>query len=139
MKTGTDYCDEPFFVCVFKITSAEETNKISKIQYQNNSIFIEFFGNSLLFGSINYERFIFYKATTYLSSRIGIGYGYITHTKYLSFPILFNLINGVGKFATELGIGFSLMQISERVDFFKPIKTEFIPFATAAIGFRITC
>ena len=64
--------------------------QISSDTLSNNSIFIEFFGNSFFYGSVNYERIILHKESFYLSGRIGTGAGYYVNTKLFSIPVVLN-------------------------------------------------
>jgi hypothetical protein len=74
-----------------------------------NSVNVELFGNSYLYGSLNYERVVFHHQSIYLSARAGFGYLYAYNANIFSTPILFNIIFNVHKtISLEGGVGTTL-------------------------------
>ena len=107
--------------------------------YPNNSIFIEIGGNSVLFGSLNYERIFLKRDFFYLSGRIGVGYGNFVGVDILSTPIL---INGIFQIyhalAFEVGVGLSLMRFGTESELGSGIWSyEYEPAPTGIAGIRI--
>ena len=107
--------------------------------YPNNSIFIEIGGNSVFFGSLNYERTFLKKDFFYLSGRIGVGYGNFVGSEILSTPIL---INGIFQIyhalAFEIVAGLSLMSFGTEAELGGGIWSfEYEPAPTGIAGIRI--
>lgn len=107
------------FVLIISLSCiGQENPKPARISYPNNSIYIEFGGNAIFFGSLNYERVIINKNLFYLSGRIGIGYGNFSGTRIISMPILINGIFQIyNPLSLEVGIGISLMNIGKQDNF----------------------
>lgn len=81
----------------------------------NNLIFVELFGNSFYFGSVNYERIILHKQFFYLSGRIGTGFGYLFDTELLSIPIGLNGIFHIyHQLYFEVGAGTTLFYYNQK-------------------------
>jgi len=96
----------------------QENNKPTEISYPYNSIYIEFGGNAVFFGSLNYERIIVNKNILYLSGRIGIGYGNFSGTSVISMPVLINGIFQIyNPLAFEVGLGVSFMNVGKQDNF----------------------
>gem|GEM_PF-2985717 len=47
-----------------------------KNHFLSNSVFIELAGNSIFYGSLNYERVIIHNNNVYFTGRLGLGYGH---------------------------------------------------------------
>ncbi|MCX6285865.1 MAG: hypothetical protein NTY96_01950 [Bacteroidetes bacterium] len=121
--------------------NGQDTVLTSIRAFPNNSVFIEIAGNSIYFGSANYERIFINKNFFYFSGRIGIGYGQFMGNSLLSVPLLANGIFQVyHSFALEMGIGAEFLRIGSQKEY-EPNKQPWnyssgiIP--TAMIGIRI--
>ncbi len=98
--------------CLSIVNQGQELNRNNSHSYPNNSIYIEIGGNSVFFGSLNYERVFINKNFFYFSGRAGIGYGNFVGRSILSAPILLNGIFQIyHALAFETGIGVSLMKV----------------------------
>ncbi len=94
---------------------AKPAKVIEQDTLSNNSVFFEFGGNSLYFGSVNYERILFHKNFFYLAGRIGIGFGYMPGTIMLSSPIIVSGIFHIYKrLYGEIGIGTTLIDYGQQ-------------------------
>jgi hypothetical protein len=119
--------------CIVLLFIANECicqNDEKPYQLPYNSFNIEVFGNSYLYGSLNYERIFFHRNDLYLSGRVGIGYIYFYNGFILSAPLLFNVIYHVYKdLSLEGGVGTTLFfQQTTDSDFngVDPVLTGFI-------------
>ena len=103
-------------------------------QLPDNSVYIELFGNSFLYGSINYERIIFHQKSNYLSGRIGAGFDYYEGTNIFSTPVIFNYIYNIHKdISFEVGMGTTIvMQYVKNSS-----ENLIIPLLTGNVGIRI--
>jgi hypothetical protein len=98
--------------CLSIVNQGQELKGNNSHSYPNNSIYIEIGGNSVFFGSLNYERVFINKNFFYFSGRTGIGYGNFLGRSILSAPILLNGIFQIyHSLAFEAGVGVSLMQV----------------------------
>jgi len=129
-----------FLILVVIQVSGQDTVKNHPYNYATNNIFVEVAGNSYLFGSLNYERVIIKRGNFYFNGRIGIGYGNFSQTSIISLPIGFNGIIQIHRaFAWEIGLGFTLMQITRSDASPRNSVQEYeqIPALIVNTGFRI--
>lgn len=110
-----------FFIALWLLVSSigfgQDTIKKQIISntLPNNSIYVELFGNSLYFGSVNYERIILHKQSFYFSGRIGTGFGYLIDTELLSIPIGLNGIFHIyHALYFEVGAGTTLFYYTQK-------------------------
>ncbi len=96
---------------LFLRVDGQDTVKKKLDRFQNNSVYVEFGGNALLAGSVNYERVLVSGEKYYLAGRGGIGYGKAGSTKLFSAPVqLTNIFQLYNSFALELGLGLTFVQ-----------------------------
>jgi hypothetical protein len=103
-----------FALSIIFCYSQEKPDTLPRV-YPYNSIYLELGGNSIYFGSLNYERILLHRKFYYLSVRGGIGGGYIPippPESMISFPLLINSIFQLNRgSAIELGTGVSWMLV----------------------------
>jgi len=133
------------FITIILITAficnGQDTVSTSINKYPKNSLFFEISGNSIFFGSVNYERILINKNFFSFSGRIGIGYGKFMGNSLLTVPILANgILQIYHSIALEIGVGAEFLRMGfQKQDV--PIKqpwrynTGIIP--TTMIGIRI--
>lgn len=108
--------------------------------YPSNSIFVELAGNSIFYGSINYERVFVHNPNIYLTGRFGVGYGSFAGLSILSGPTLINGIFKIHKsIAFETGIGVAFMQVGREGEAYSGMNWtyEFQIAPTAQAGLRV--
>ena len=127
------------FLIVSSFCKGQEHPSLPFRSYPRNSIFIELGGNSVFYGSLNYDRVLLQRNFFYLSGRIGIGYGNFMSNSILSVPMLVNGIFQVyHALAFEVGLGVSFMKITKKEEYGEGLSSyEYDPGPTGAAGLRV--
>ena len=121
--------------------NGQDTVSTSNKTYSKNSLFYEIAGNSIFFGSVNYERILIEKNFFSFSGRIGIGGGKFGGNSLFTIPLLANGIFHVyHSIALEIGVGAEFLDMGfqqQDTPSKKPWRynTDIIP--TTMIGIRI--
>lgn len=130
------------FIIIFSLTCNGQDPVLNSLKvYPKNSVFVEIAGNSIYFGSVNYERIMINKNFFYLSGRIGIGYGQFMGNSLLSTPLMVNGIFQVyHSLALEIGVGAEFLRIGSQKESEPDLqpwnyRSGIIP--TTMIGIRI--
>lgn len=138
----------------FTMMAQNDTLRLGKSlkSFPTNSIYLEFFGHSMGFGSLNYEKVFIRKGNFYATAKGGIGWVPGRHTT-MSLIMLVNGIFRVSKrFAFEGGVGTCLTYTwwdpwTEHYSFWflvpinytkeHPGGSYFAPLLTFQAGFRV--
>lgn len=128
-----------FFMTVSNIGVGQDSISKQIRIYKDNNIYVEFLGNSILYGSINYERVFYHYRCAYIMGRIGTGYGLLLGESWLSAPILVNAIFTFRDFAFEIGGGVTLVRFGEQQqEDSKNWTYVFMPNIAGCAGIRLT-
>src|ERR1035438_5715961 len=128
----------PFTSCFY--CHAQGSLRDNLVVYPNNSIFLELGGNSVFYGSLNYERIFLQRDFFYLSGRAGVGFGGFLSVNVLSVPLMANGIFQIyHALAFEVGVGVTLMKISRQQgeDEGGDWSYQYQPAVSAMAGLRV--
>jgi hypothetical protein len=100
------------FFIFFNTCSGQDSSVQSKWNFPHNSLYLEMGGNSLFWGSVNYERVFLNRQFYYLSGRLGVGYGTFLDLTMVTFPLIVsNVFQVYRSLAFEIGTGMTWAQV----------------------------